>query len=108
MSDNGKDLPPQEETLEQKVERFKANPDNWVCLDDLILGAIKIKEGVIGTRIGSFTRGEIETACIRLQFKAFQIFQAIEMAEYQKHNKIIHPGNNKGGIMGFVRGGKKN
>lgn len=112
MSDESQDKPVREKTQEElkaeHIAKFNANPEAFVCLEDVVLGAIRSPSGLM-VCVGRTNRQTLEIALSRVQFRAFQTFIGMDMAAQEEASKLIVPGNNgkKHGIMGFVRGGRR-
>ena len=105
MSDENPKTP--EELKAEKIKKFNENPDSFVCLDDVILGAIRSPAGIM-ICVGRTNRSQLEIALSRCQFRAFQTFIGMDVASQQEQSRLLVPGNGKkSGIMNFVRGGLK-
>jgi hypothetical protein len=89
----------QEEILAEKKAAFEADPDKFVCMDDLILAAKRGKNG-IDTLIAPASRTELEIALMRITHQCYGVFNAMSMAQQQAQKKIVQP---KHGVMDFVR-----
>jgi hypothetical protein len=79
-----------------------------VAVEDLIIAVKRDGEGKISTLINTGNRQELEVSLMRLTHQCYGIFNAMSFADQQAAGKgrIIKPGGN-GGIMKFVRRGKK-
>lgn len=94
-----------EELKAEKVAKFNANPETFVCLDDVILGAIRTPSGIM-VCVGKTNRSSLEIALTRVQLRAFQTFIGMDIeASEAMASKIVTPGGNghKKGIIDFVR-----
>lgn len=88
--------------LEIKQEKFKENPDNFVSLDDLIIGIMKTEKGY-AHYIGNVSRIDLEIALSRIHFKIFEALKYLEIeAAASKKSDIIKPPSN--GILKFAKG----
>lgn len=78
----------QDKTAEQvKAERFGTNPEDFICVDDIIIASIKQEKGQ-ALFIGTHTRVDIEIAQSRLNYKLFQCYQYMD-AEMARNNKPL-------------------
>lgn len=94
MSDNNghEDAGVKAERLKQeKIARFNENPDNFVCIEDIVLGFVK-EDGRIGVFAGNFSRGEIKNAHAELDYKYIKTMMLIEAEMAEESPKIINPG----------------
>lgn len=92
MSDNNGHQRTPEEMKADKIAKFNDNPDNFVCIEDIVLGFVK-EEGRQGVFAGRFSRGDIKSAHAELDYKYMRTMMLIEaeMAE-EVQSKIISPG----------------
>jgi hypothetical protein len=92
-----------EQILEEKKAAFAANPNEFVRLEDIVLGAIRAQSGLM-VCIGKTNRQQLEIALSRCQFRAFQTFIHMDMQSAEEASKLIVPGNgHKKGILNFAR-----
>jgi hypothetical protein len=106
MGDNGELKAKTPEQLKQeRLERYKENPDNFVELKDIVMCAIRNPASGIGISVytGNCRRSEFDIALAELnhiaQKRLIQMDIEMEMKK-QAASKLITP---KGGIMNFVR-----
>jgi len=85
---------------ELKKKAFEENPDNFVCVDDLIMAVQRTDHGV-ETLVAPTSREELEIALMRLTHQCYGIFNAMSHAAQEaSKSKIVKPGD---GVMDFVR-----
>lgn len=96
----------QEELKAEHIAKFNANPESFVCLDDVILGAVRSASGIM-VCIGKTNRSQLEIALSRVNFRAFQTFIGMDVAAQDEQSKLLVPGNGKNlkkhGILNFAR-----
>lgn len=75
----------------KKNELFSKHPEQFIHVDELVIGAIKAEHG-IGVIIGKCVRGDMELALTRINYRAFSLFQQMEirqMMEAESEKKIV-------------------
>lgn len=83
-----------------KEELFKANPERWICMDDLIIGLMRTDKGPamycspIGRREAILAMGECHIALTK------RILENDVLAEAEREGKIVPA---KGGIINSAR-----
>ena len=89
--DNGDSiLQPTAEELKKKA--FESNPDNFVCVDDLIIAVQRTDHGV-ETLVAPTSREELEIALSRITHQCYGIFNAMShAAQKASKSRIIKPG----------------
>jgi hypothetical protein len=96
-----------EELKAEKIAAFNTNPDTFIALEDVILGALRGPSGIM-ICVGRTNRSTLEIALSRVNFRAFQTFIGMDIASQEEAKNILIPGGNgKHGIFDFVRGRKK-
>lgn len=80
-----------ESPTEIKSRKFTENPDNFICIDDVILGAIRSNNGSIGIMHGVCKRTELEIALTRVNYKTNSLFMMLDTqnAMQKSENGII-------------------
>lgn len=78
------------EHAELRQKQWEKDPSVFVHQDDIVIAAIKIDRG-IGVFSGGHPRSDMELALTRMQYKAFSIFNQMEMAALvrSKQSSII-------------------
>ena len=110
MSDNGHVEPEKtkEELAAERTKRFRAKPDSFVELDDIIVAAMVDDHGQIGVMIGAkgFKRSQYLIAQGEINYRITNVLHMME-AEIarQRSGGIITPDQvkPKGGILNFAR-----
>ncbi len=75
----------------RRNELFEKHPDQFIHVDELVIGALKSEHG-IGVIIGKCRRDEMELGLTRINYRAFSLFQQMEirqMMESEKEKQII-------------------
>jgi len=88
---NGDKMQPTKAELKRKA--FESNPDNFVCLDDLILAAQRCGDEPVETLVAPSCREELEIALSRITHKCYGIFNAMSHAAQEANkSKIVKSG----------------
>lgn len=78
-----------EEALVLKKEQFKKDPDQFVHLDDIVMGVINGDKGQ-GCYFGRFTLLESKAAFVTMQYRFFNSLTEMDYAmEMKKKEKLI-------------------
>lgn len=82
---------------------FNKHPEQFVHVDELVIGALKDVNGSIGVIIGKCTRQDMELAYTRINYRVFSLFQQMEIQQAIKREKegiVTAPGAKPaGGII---------
>lgn len=62
----------------EKLEKYKADPSKFICIDDLIFGIIKTDKGM-ATYLGEYSRIDFEIALSRLNYKVNEAFRIMDI-----------------------------
>lgn len=92
MSENSS---PQSELT--KEERFKANPDRWVCLDDLIIAVMRTDDG---PAMFCSPKSREEVAMVKTECEVVLLRKMFNYEAMRNTNRISHPP--KGAIKRFA------
>lgn len=101
MGNNGEVKTP-EELKKEKEAKFFADPDKFICVDDIIMASVRTEHG-LSTLHGACTRVDMEVALTRLNYKTYQIMQAMDMQntiKAEEAKKKIITGK---GVVDFAR-----
>lgn len=99
MSDNGKT---EEQKRQEKIDQFNANPDDFICLEDIIVGYIR-KDNQRGVTVGKATRSDLILGKGEVEHRVNAILAQMDYQMMQANkSKIIQPGF-KGGVRKFFK-----
>ena len=99
-----------EKAKKDREKRFYDDPDSFVEINKLIVGAIDSSEGIL-TYIGKgVKRAQLELVQSRINFlitNEFLLAEVIAMKKAQENKRIITDLQNKKGFRGFIGRGRK-
>lgn len=96
-----------ERSIEQRVEHFRQNIDEYIHIGELIVGTRRTDKG-IACLVSDAHRSELEVSMARIIYEVNKRISYMEFIhEQSKQGKILTPGNGKGGMFNFIRGRKK-
>lgn len=84
-------------------ELFLKHPEEFIHVEEIVIGALKDKNGSIGVMIGKCSRQDLELGLTRISYRGFSLFQQMEIQQAIKREKegiITAPGAKpSGGII---------
>jgi hypothetical protein len=70
----------------EKIRKFGEDPDKFICLDDLIVGAIKTERG-IAIYLGENSRIDFEIVQSRINYKLAEAYRYMDMEAAKEKSK---------------------
>lgn len=76
--------------------QWEKDPEMFIHADDVIFGAIKAPNGSIGILSGGHERPIVEAAITRMTYKAFMMFQHMDLQQQlrQRQTGLVDPDGN--------------
>ena len=107
MTEEQKPEKTEEQLKSERLERYKAKPDDFFELSDIVVACLRIDK-CLGVLIGNSSRTELEIAKTKVDHVIDKTFLRMDMdAAMQQQSKLVKPGDNgKHRIMDFLRNKK--